>query len=130
MMYDAFFRISIIDGALNICRHRNEYPEIAIGDVVRQLQNGPAYLAGYDYNHAIRLGEMVGWDAFHYEGERHLQLQETLSFLAKRLKPFWASVSYLGYRRVLEVASEDLRQCLEFAGLINEPLTSVLSFVQ
>ena len=111
----------MIDGALSLCRHRQEYRELSIEDAVRQLQNGPAYLAGYDYRRAVELGCQVGWDAFHTNGARQTQLQETLKHLAMRLKPFWSRVSYLGRKRVLQVLSSDQRQCLEFAGLLATP---------
>ena len=120
-MVDAFFRISVIDGALRLCRHRQQYPALSIEDAVRQLQNGPASLAGYDYRRAVELGDQVGWDVIAFGGERQAQLQKTLKCLAIRLKPLWARVSYLGRRRVLEVVSEDQRQCLEFAGLLVTP---------
>ena len=125
-MVAAFFRISVIDGALNICRHRQEYPGTSLNDAVRQLRNGPAYLAGYDYRRAVELGEMASWDAIHFKGDRHRQLQETLKCLAMRLKPFWARVSYLGRRRVLEVVTEDQWQCLEYAGLLEKPPSKVV----
>ena len=120
-MVDAFFRISVIDGALSLCRHRQEYRELSVEDAVRQLQNGPAYLAGYDYRRAVELGHQVGWDAFHTHGARQIQLQETLKHLVMRLKPFWSQVSHLGRKRVLQVLSGDQRQCLEFAGLLATP---------
>jgi len=120
-MVDAFFRISVIDGALGLCRHRKEYPGTPISDAVRQLQNGPAYLAGYDYRRAVELADQVGWDAFTFEGARYTQLRVTLKELALRLKPFWARVSHLGRNRVLQVVSGDQRQCLEFAGLLETP---------
>ena len=120
-MVDAFFRISVIDGALSLCRHRQKYRELSVEDAVRQLQNGPAYLAGYDYWRAVELGHQVGWDAFHIDGARQIQLQETLKHLAMRLKPFWSQVSHLGRKRVLQVLSGDQRQCLEFAGLLATP---------
>ena len=125
-MVDAFFRISVIDGALNLCRHRQQYPMLSIEDAVRQLQNGPASRAGYDYRRAVELGDQVGWDAISFEGERQAQLQETLKRLAIHLKPLWARVSYLGRKRALEVVSEDQRQCLEFAGLLVTPLSDTV----
>ena len=76
----------MIDGALSLCRHRQEYRELSVEDAVRQLQNGPAYLAGYDYRRAVELGHQVGWDAFHTHGARQIQLQETLKHLVMRLK--------------------------------------------
>ena len=120
-MVDEFFRISVIDGALNLRRHQKEYPDIAVGDAVRQLQNGPTFLAGYDYQRAIELGLQVGWDSFDFDGTRQTQLQETLKRLAIRLKPFWARVSHLGRKRVMQVVSEDQRQCFDFAGLLVTP---------
>ena len=123
-MMDAFFRISVIDGALNLCLHRQEYHSNSIEDAVRQLRNGPAYLAGYDYERAIQLGHRVGWDAFVINGTRQEQLQETLMHLAIRLKPFWARVSYLGRKCALQMASDDQLQCLDFADLLATPLSN------
>jgi len=120
-MVDAYFKISVIDGALSLCRHQQEYPDISIEDTVRQLQNGPTYLAGYDYRRAIELCDLAGWDAIAVNGTRQAQLQETLKCLAMKLKPLWARVSHLGRERVLQVVSEDQRQCLEFAGLLAKP---------
>lgn len=120
-MVEPFFRISVIDGALSLCRHRQEYPALSIEDAVRQLQNGPASLAGYDYQVAIELGRQAGWDAFAFDGTRQAQLQNTLKRLVIRLKPFWARVSHLGRSRVMEIISVDQRQCLDFAGLLLTP---------
>ena len=120
-MVDSFFRISVIDAGLSICRHQQEYHELSVEDAIRQLRNGPAYLAGYDYIRAVDLGHQIGWDIFNTSGSRQTQLQETLKHLAMRLKPFWARISHLGRRRVLQVISEDQRQCLEFAGLLTVP---------
>ena len=120
-MADTFFKISVIDGALSLCHHRQQYPALSIEDAVRQLQNGPAILAGYDYTRAVELGVQTGWDAICVDGVRQVQLQETLKRLAIRLKPLWARFSYLGRSRVLQVVSEDQRQCLELAGLLTAP---------
>ena len=120
-MADAFFRISVIDGALNIHRYRQKYPHISLEDSVRQLQNGPAHLAGYDYRRAVDLGNRIGWEVFHFKGDRQSQLRETLMQLAMRLKPFWARFSHFGRQRVLELVSKDQRQLLELAGLLVVP---------
>lgn len=120
-MADSFFNVSVIDGALTLCRHVEQYPSISFPDAIRQLLAGPAFLAGYDYDRAVVLGELAGWDSFCIVGDRKAQLQETLKQLAKRLKPFWASVSHLGRNRVLQIVSLDQRQCLEVAGLLVTP---------
>lgn len=87
-MVDAFFRISVIDGALSLCHHRRDHQGLSVNDAVRHLQHGPAYLAGYDYKRAIELGGLVGWDSFALDGTRQIQLQQTIQQLATRLKPF------------------------------------------
>ena len=120
-MVDVFFKISVIDGAICLCCHRQKYPTLSTKDAVRQLQNGPAFLAGYDYGRATELGDLVGWDAIVIHGARQEQLRETLKNLAVKLKPFWARISHFGRSRVLQVISEDQRQCLEFAGLLAAP---------
>ena len=120
-MVDAFFRVSVIDGALNLSRHLQAYPGLSVADAARQLRTGPAVLAGYDYRRAIELIDLTGWDAIVADGERQEQLQETLKRMALRLKPFWVRIAYLGRSRVLQVLSEDQLQCLEFAGLLTSP---------
>ncbi len=120
-MVDAFFRISVIDGALNLLRHQQEFPKISVQDAARQLQSGPAFLAGYDYRRAVALGCKAGWDAFVIDGGRQEQLRETLKRLIVRLKPFWARLAHLGRMRILQAVSEDQRQCLELAGLLGTP---------
>ena len=122
-MPDAYFRISVINGALSLCRHRQQYPDLSIEDAIRQLRIGPSFLAGYDYPRAIELGREAGWDAFVVQGTRREQLQKTLKHLVTRLKPFWAQLSHLGRARVLKVLTADQLQCLDFAGLLATPPT-------
>lgn len=93
----------------------------SIDDAVRQLRQGPAHLAHFDFENALLVGIRAGWDAFQTDGDRHTQLQETLRNLAVRLKPFWAKVSFYGRQRTARVLTEDQVQCLQFAGLLDHP---------
>ena len=125
-MADPFFKISVIDGALALCRHCQQNPDISLTDSIRQLRAGPAFLSEYDYDSAARLGDLAGWDSFCIDGGRQAQMRETLKRLAERLKPFWASVCPLGRSRVLQVASLDQAQCLDVAGLLGTPPSDVV----
>lgn len=117
---DAYFRMSVIDGALAVCAHMRSYPECTTEIAVRQLRNGPAGYANLDYTRAVRLGAEAGWDAISIDGDRRTQLRTTLLQLGLRLRPFWARTAHLGRRRVLSVVADDQWQCLETAGLLVE----------
>lgn len=121
MTAESYFQISIINGALEIVRHRQQYPDVSIVDAVRQLQASPYHLSQYDYSSAVQLAEAIGWDAFNPHPDRHTELRTTLLNLALRTKPLWASSSFLGREQVLRLLSEDQKQCLEYARLLEVP---------
>lgn len=118
---DAYFRMSVIDGALAIRTHKRSYPDCTTEIAVRQLQNGPAGYASLDYTRAVQLGSEAGWDAIVIDGDRRAQLRASLLQLALRLRPFWARTAHFGRRRVLSIVGDDQLQCLETAGVLAEP---------
>lgn len=118
---DAYFRMSVIDGALAIRAHQRSYPDCTTEVAVRQLRSGPAGYASLDYTRAVHLGSEAGWDAIVIDGDRRAQLRATLLQLALRLRPFWARTAHLGRRRVLSIVGDDQLQCLETAGVLAEP---------
>lgn len=111
----------MIDGALEIIRHRKKYPNIDIETAVRQLSTGPNYLSELDYASAITLANHVGWDAFHLNSDRQLELSETLMEIVLRVKPSWAYLALYGRERVRKFINEDQEQCLKYAGLLDTP---------
>lgn len=122
-MTPSAFRISVIDGATQICEHRVRYGSVSLDRIVRHLQSGPSDVAGYDYGAAVRLGLRVGWDAFCLDGSRQDRLRETLRELLQRIRPFWAQASFRGRRHVVEALSVDQIQCFDVAGLLSSPAT-------
>ena len=122
-MNDKYFKISIIDGAINICQHLKVYPDITVEDAIRHLKCGPSHLACFDYENARNLGDLVGWNTFDVTGTRQYQLRKILMILTLVLKPFWARVSHLGRMKVCSLLSDDQLQCLKFAGLLDENIT-------
>lgn len=122
-MTPSVFRISVIDGALNIREHRLRHGDVSLDRTVRHLRAGPSDVASYDYDTAVRLGATVGWDAFCVEGSRQHRLRETLGELLRRMRPHWAVASFRGRRRVVDSLSVDQVQCLEVAGLLSSPPT-------
>lgn len=119
-MSESFFRISIIDGAINLSKLRSKYPDKNISEIIGYLQNGPASLSSYDYNNAKILIEKIGWEAFSTNGDRQSQLRDTLKNMIILLRPFWAKLSYLGRAKVKQILCEDSTQCLQYAGLLDE----------
>lgn len=127
----SFFRISVIDGALNICEHRLASVDVPLEQVVAQLRRGSAERAGYDYERAIELAKLVGWDAFCLEGTRRHQLRQTLKLLLFRLRPLWARTAFQGRRRFVDTLPLDQAQCFEVAGLLEaRPSEDVITWWQ
>ncbi len=122
-MTSTVFRISVIDGALCICAHRQRYGDIPVDRIVQQLRSGPSDVAGYDYDAAVKLGSDVGWDAFCLEGSREHRFRETLRELLRRIRPAWARACHLGRLRMVSSLSVDQIQCFEVAGLLSSPAT-------
>jgi hypothetical protein len=122
-MGNSWFKISIIDGVLNICNMIEKYPECNIEDAIKELKVGPVSLSTYDYKKAHLLGELIGWDIFRVSGTRKVQLSEVLKRLVLHFEPFWARFSYLGRDKVEALLSADARQCLQIAGLLENPLS-------
>ncbi len=103
-MSELLFRISVIDGLINISSHLAEYPGSSITDTVRRLRAGPVISAAYYYEGALELGELLGWDHVAIEGNRQEQLRGILKQMAIRIQPFWARMSRFGIQRVLKMA--------------------------
>lgn len=122
-MRDSWFKISIIDGAINICLFLERYPEHNVTGAIEKLRNGPAYLASYDYEKAQHLGELIGWEAFTIPGSRQEQLRGILKRLMIYFQPFWALHSYLGRDKVIVLLSDDVKQCLKVADLLENPMS-------
>ncbi|MFK9091722.1 protein NO VEIN domain-containing protein [Bacillus salipaludis] len=128
-MSESFFKISIIDGAINLNKQRPKYPNKNINEIIGYLQNGPASLSSYDYNNAIILAKKIGWEAFSLKDDRQSQLRDTLKNMIIQLRPFWAKVSYLGRAKVKHILCEDSIQCLQYAGLLAEnPTEDVINW--
>jgi hypothetical protein len=119
-MSDLIFNISVINAAMEIRLHQKNNPEYTIEQTIRVLRYGPATIAAFDYGRAQFLGEAIGWEVFQIVGTRHEQLQETLYRIIIHLRPFWAKIAYLGRKKVLQIISDDHRQCLSFAGLLDD----------
>jgi hypothetical protein len=115
---EALFKISVIDGALAIKQHIENYPECDVQTAVRHLRGGPASLASLDYDRASELIERVGFSVLSDAVGRDAQLRKTIFNLALELRPFWARVAHFGRQRVLHVINEDQYQCLLLAQLL------------
>ncbi|MDQ0885002.1 hypothetical protein QFZ81_000090 [Paenibacillus sp. V4I9] len=122
-MKEDFFKMSIIDGCLNICKHRSIYSDCSIEDAVKHLKEGPTHMVPYDYKKSMEVGNLFGWEIIVITGDRRTQLQQTLKNLVMKIMPFWAKVAYLGRSKVLKLLSDDQVQCLTYAGLLNEELS-------
>lgn len=112
-----FFKISIIGGAMTICQYRKEHPECDLDNVLQILKDGPAYIASYDYEHAVQLGELIGWNAFVIDGYYTENLRDTLKSMVFYFRPPWLQSALLGRNLIKLSMSDDELQCLEQAGL-------------
>lgn len=119
----SLIRISVIDAAIEITRHRTRYPHLDLSTVVRQLRAGPSHLSELDYDSAIILAEQIGWDAFRLNTDRRIELSTILLNIVIRVKPNWAHLSIYGRNRVRKVLDADQEQCLQYAGLLDSPPT-------
>ncbi|TFH59637.1 DUF3883 domain-containing protein [Peribacillus frigoritolerans] len=125
-MNDSWFKISVIDGAINICLFLEMYPECSINDAIERLRTGPVSLACYDYQKAQALGELVGWETFSVEGSRCEKLRGILKSMLIYFQPFWARHSYLGRDKVIVFLNDNALQCLKIAGLLESPLSDAV----
>lgn len=126
MSNDALLRMSIIDAALEIVRHRNRYPSVTLEETIKRLRNGSSHLASLNYNGAIELAELVGWDAFCLNKDRRCELRDTILCIGIRTKPLWAKFSTYGRNRVRQILNNDQEQCFRYADLFSTPADTVI----
>lgn len=118
-MDETAFKISIIDAGININKLHSFKPHKEITDIVREIKLGSVSLISYDYEKAIKIGEIHGFDIFAIEGNRQQQLRNTLKLLMMNLRPFWAQITYLGRERVKRLLDDDQLQCFHYADLFS-----------
>ncbi len=121
MSADRLLCISVIDAALTILRYRTMYPDLSVPEAIRHLRFGPVHRALLDYEGAVELAELTGWDAFYVADNRQEELRETIKAVALRTKPFWARMTVYGRDRVSMLLDDDQLQCLRYAGVLETP---------
>jgi len=121
MTADQLLRISVLDGAFALVRHAAAYPTITIPEAVQQLRSGPSNVAALDYDRAQVTLDRFGRTLFVSGGYRQADLRRVIHEIAVVTRPLWALAAPFGRSRSREAMPEDAAQCLEYAGLFDEP---------
>jgi hypothetical protein len=100
---DLLFKMSVINACLALSCHRRQYSTVNVNDAIAQLRRGPSHLANLNFDLALQLIDLVGWECFCLHESREQELRETLLNIAIKLKPIWARAAVYGRSRVRRV---------------------------
>src|SRR5438309_1532750 len=128
MTADQLLRISVLDGAFALVRHTAAYPAVTVPEAVQRVRSRPSNVAALDYDRAQVTLDRFGRTLFASGGDRQADLRRVIHEIAVVTRPLWALAAPFGRSRSREAMPEDTAQCLEYAGLFDEPPGQVSVF--
>lgn len=112
-----------------ITLRQNGVPDdCAVEAVLTRIGVGRATQSSFDYQGALALARQHSWEMFSLDTDQALAFQETLRNFIEQEQPTWFKLFPYGRARVLDLLTENERQCFEIAGLTESLSDSVVAW--